>query len=53
MEAIQVSENAVNVALVFSRYDADDRKLSTFNTLYLVTLDDGHWGIRARSSFAP
>ena len=22
-------------------------------TLYLVTEQDGHWGIRARSSFAP
>ena len=53
IEAVQVADDAVNVALVFSRYDAADRKLSTFNTLYLVTLQDGHWGIRARSSFAP
>lgn len=52
MDAIQVAANAVNVALVFSRYDADGRKLSTTDTLYLVTLQDGHWGIRARSSFS-
>ena len=53
MEAIQVAENGVNVALTFSRYDADDEVVSTFDTLYLVTYEDGRWGIRARSSFAP
>ena len=52
IEAVQVAENGVNVALTFSRYDADDEVISTFDTLYLVTNDDGRWGIRARSSFA-
>ena len=53
MEAIQVAENGANVALTFSRYNADDEAISTFNTLYLVTNENGRWGIRARSSFAP
>ncbi|MEE2777818.1 MAG: hypothetical protein VYE73_13775 [Acidobacteriota bacterium] len=53
IEAVQLAPEAVNVALVFSRFDADDNKLATFNTLYLVTRQDGHWGIRSRSSFAP
>ena len=26
---------------------------ATFETLYLVTRQNGHWGVRARSSFAP
>ena len=53
IEAVQVAENGVNVALTFSRYNADDELISTFDTLYLVTNDNGSWGIRARSSFAP
>ena len=53
IEAIQVAENGVNVALTFSRYNAAGDVVSTFNTLYLVTNDNGRWGVLARSSFAP
>lgn len=53
MEVVQVSTAGVNVALTFSRYDAKGQRLSTFHTLYLVTAQNGAWGIRARSSFAP
>ena len=53
IEVVQVAENGVNVALTFSRYNADDEVISTFNTLYLVTHENDRWGIRARSSFAP
>ncbi len=53
IEAIQVAESAANVALTFSRYNVDGDVVSTFNTLYLVTNDNGRWGVLARSSFAP
>tara|TARA_B100000809_G_scaffold212225_1_gene216118 strand:- start:7616 stop:8269 length:654 start_codon:yes stop_codon:yes gene_type:complete len=53
IEVVQVSENAANVALTVSRYNAEGDVTSTFNTLYLVTNGDGQWGIQARSSFAP
>lgn len=53
LDVIQASEDMALVALVFSRFNADGKKISTFNTLYLVTLQARHWGIRARSSFAP
>ena len=53
IEAVQVAENAANVALTFSRYNAAGEVISTFNTLYLVTKENDKWGIRARSSFAP
>ena len=53
IEAIQISEEAVNVALTFSRYGSDGEVVATFNTLYLVTREADRWGIRARSSFAP
>lgn len=50
--AVQVSSDGVNVALEATRYDPDGNRLHSFPTLYLVTLQDGHWGVRARSSFA-
>ncbi len=53
VRAIQISTKGVNVALVFTRYDAKGKKIATYKTLYLVTNQDGRWGVRARSSFAP
>ena len=29
------------------------REIGKFPSLYIVTLKDGHWGVQARSSFAP
>ena len=42
----------VHLKVKFSRWRADGSLLSTFETIYIVTLQDGHWGIQARSSFA-
>jgi hypothetical protein len=53
IEAVQVSANGVNVALRATRRDREGKPLSTFDTLYLVTRENGRWGVRARSSFAP
>lgn len=53
VEAVQVSSTGVNVALTVTRYEPDGDPIHSFKTLYLVTLQDGHWGIRARTSFAP
>lgn len=53
VDPVQVSRDGVNVALELSRYDADDERIAQFHTLYLVTRQDGRWGIKARSSFAP
>ena len=52
-EIVQSSDTKVHIAVVFSRYDKDGNKTATFNSLYIVTNLDGHWGIQARSSFAP
>ena len=49
---MQVAADGVNVALRATRRDASGKALSTFDTYYLVTRDHGHWGVRARSSFA-
>ncbi len=50
---IQSREDKVHVALTFIRYDPDGNKIATFESLYVITNRDGHWGVQARSSFAP
>ncbi|MCY3963903.1 MAG: hypothetical protein OXG83_02595 [Acidobacteria bacterium] len=53
MEAIQVGARGVNVAVRITRYGAGDARIHSFDTVYLVTEKDGHWGIRAGASIAP
>ena len=43
----------VHIDTRFIRYRADGSILSEFDSLYIVTLQDGEWGNKARSSFAP
>jgi hypothetical protein len=43
----------VHFEVVFSRYRADGTKYATYQSLWISTFKDGHWGIQARSSFAP
>ena len=50
---VQSSNDKVHVALSFTRYDAKGVKIATYEALYVVTNQDGHWGVQARSSFAP
>ena len=52
-EILQSSADKVHVAVTFTRYKADGAKIESYDSLYIVTLKDGHWGTQARSSFAP
>ena len=49
---IHVGENKVHLKVKFSRCRKDGSLIGRFETIYIVTLQDGHWGIQARSSFA-
>jgi len=49
---IHVGRDKVHLKVKFSRWREDGSLLSVFETIYIVTLQDGHWGIQARSSFA-
>ena len=53
MEAIQVGARGVNVAVRITRYGEGGARIHTFDTIYLVTEQDGKWGIRAGASIAP
>ncbi len=49
---VQADATKVHFALQFTRYDAQDRAQQSFQALYVVTLQDGHWGVQSRSSYA-
>jgi hypothetical protein len=50
---LQASSEKLHVAVTFTRYTSNGAKISTFNSLYIVTKRKGHWGVQIRSSFAP
>ena len=43
----------VHIDTRFNRYRKDGSLISGFDSIYIVTCVDGHWGIQGRSSFAP
>ena len=53
LEIIQSSPDKVHVRVVFSRFDAADDLMASYDSLYVIVRQDGRWGVRARSSFAP
>ncbi|MCG8414566.1 MAG: hypothetical protein MI746_10155 [Pseudomonadales bacterium] len=52
-DVVMAAEGKVHVQTVFQRYNADDEIIGTYESLYIVTLQNGHWGTQARSSLAP
>lgn len=52
-EVVQAGPDKVHIAVTFSRYNAANEKIATFDSLYIMTKQDGAWGTQARSSFAP
>jgi len=51
-EVIQSSETKVHLKIAFSRYRADGSIIGTYPSIWVMTEQDGHWGIKMRSSFA-
>ena len=52
-DVVLVSKNKVHISTVFQRYDKDNNPMKKYQSLYVVTNDEGHWGVQARSSLAP
>ncbi|MEM7020799.1 MAG: hypothetical protein AAF512_26085 [Pseudomonadota bacterium] len=50
---VQVEPGKAHIAVQFVRYKENNEILATYQSFYIVTLKDGHWGVQARSSFAP
>ncbi len=52
-DVIHAGPDKVHFDTRFTRYRADDSVIGGFNSIYVVTRENGHWGIKARSSYAP
>jgi hypothetical protein len=50
---IVAGPSKVHVDVTFMRYRSDNSHLATYRSLYIVTKENGKWGVQARSSFAP
>jgi hypothetical protein len=47
------SSEKVHVDTQFTRYRKDDTPIASYESLYVVTKEQGRWGIKMRSSFVP
>ena len=48
----QQGDDKLHFTLQFTRYGDNDRKIASFESLYILTRQNGHWGVQARSSYA-
>jgi hypothetical protein len=51
-EISMASGNKVHVNTRFTRFRADGSEIGSYDSLYILTLEEGTWGIKLRSSFA-
>lgn len=52
-EPVHSTKDKVHLAVTFSRYRAGGERYATHHAMWIVTNVGGHWGIQARSSYAP
>ena len=50
---LHVGPDKVHIDTRFSRYRKDGSVIGGFDSIYVVTSENGHWGVKIRSSFAP
>ena len=51
MQTVHVGDDKVHLKLAIDRCHADGSVYNSFDTLWIATLQDGHWGIQFRSSY--
>jgi hypothetical protein len=52
-EVIHAGADKVHIDTGFTRWARDGSRIGSFDSIYVVTLENGHWGVKLRSSFAP
>lgn len=52
-DVITAGPDKVHINTRFNRFRKDGSLISGFDSIYIVTRVNGHWGIQGRSSFAP
>ena len=53
VEPVQVWKTKAHFKVAYSRFKADGTKYMTHEALWIVTLDNGHWGIQCMSLYIP
>ena len=51
LEPFQIGPDKVHLRIINDRHHPDGEVYLSFNTLWIATLQDGHWGIQFRSSY--
>ena len=49
---IHATPDKIHVDTQFTRYRADGSNIGTYESLYILTKENGRWGVKLRSSFA-
>ena len=52
-DVIHAGADKVHIDTRFTRYRKDGSIIGGFDSVYVITKEDGHWGVKCRSSFAP
>lgn len=50
---VQHSATKVHMAVNYTRFRSDGSAIGDYDSLYILALKDGRWGIQLRSSFGP
>jgi hypothetical protein len=53
LRIIHLSPDKVHVDTLFTRYRNNGSLIGSFESLYVVTKEQGRWGVKLRSSMAP
>lgn len=53
VEPVQVWDTKAHFKVAYSRFKADGTKYMTHEALWIVTSDNGHWGIQCMSLYIP
>ena len=51
MDVVQSGDDKVHIAIYNQRCREDGTAYKSFDTFWIVTLQDGHWGVKFRSSY--
>jgi hypothetical protein len=50
---VHLSASKVHVDTNFARFRKDGSVIASYDSLYILTNEDGRWGVKMRSSMAP
>ena len=52
IQVVRASANKVHLDAEINRFNGEDQKIASFRSLWVITLEEGRWATKFRSSFA-